>query len=364
MSRDDGDPRARDLRQIMFQSLDPVAKDALKRVLATRGVDVDALTGEGFPAPGGIPNDYFEVPVHPSAPFLCSDNQCPCPGAERLSPGDNGYIFISAEVVSERKDARAWADCLRKQERMAHELQSSLFFDAGIFVPIFLCEQAARRRHLDLETAAADARNWVATGLCPLRPTPRRREGIAPRNEIRQRAVEGHTQPTRLERRCPSCNLPLRNVPDQVLCSACRSRAENVAVQDPTTSQPTSDPRETARSEERRRSANLANQLLGATCPECGVRMKRQNVKKHLRKAHARPSSPQGWKDAQGLPLRNLAPAQRDPSAISAEQDVETPDHDSRDPQPLGRRTHRAVRAQRFRDLLGRLWGRVSLWTK
>jgi hypothetical protein len=52
--------------------------------------------------------DYFEVPITPQDCFLCSDLLCPCPGSERLVPGETGFIYISPEVVEMRQDALSW----------------------------------------------------------------------------------------------------------------------------------------------------------------------------------------------------------------------------------------------------------------
>ena len=60
------------------------------------------------------------------------------------------------------------------------ELVAGLFvllaLAAGVGVPVFLCEQGARRRGLDLRVAAADAEYVFKSGWCPLRPTPKERE--------------------------------------------------------------------------------------------------------------------------------------------------------------------------------------------
>jgi hypothetical protein len=93
-------------------------------LLENRGVVRDVETVTGIPKTRGVPDGYFEVPVSPLDAFLCSDDECPCTGDERLTLGDNGYVFISEEVVKERRQTRTWAECLSRQERMAKQMKS------------------------------------------------------------------------------------------------------------------------------------------------------------------------------------------------------------------------------------------------
>jgi hypothetical protein len=128
---------------------------------------------------------YFEVPVTAADKFLgflCSDNECPCPGTEPLVPSETGFLFISSGVVEMRKDARSQAEIEVKLERIRKNLEKNLdgansksliIWGAGTTRPIFLCRQGAERRGLDLATAAQDAKMWLETGRCPLRPTPK-----------------------------------------------------------------------------------------------------------------------------------------------------------------------------------------------
>ncbi|MFC1844239.1 ankyrin repeat domain-containing protein [Thermodesulfobacteriota bacterium] len=116
---------------------------------------------------------YFEVPSEVSK-FLCSDNQCPCPGTEHLVLGETGYLYISNEVVDMRKDALTKADLDAKQQRIINKTDASLmYFDQGTVYPIVMCKEGVRLRKLDLNVAAADARHWRKTGLVPLRVTPK-----------------------------------------------------------------------------------------------------------------------------------------------------------------------------------------------
>ena len=55
---------------------------------------------------------------------------------------------------------------------MSAHIQGVIVAGSGVFLPILMCEQGARRRSLDLEVAAADARHWWDTGEVPLRATP------------------------------------------------------------------------------------------------------------------------------------------------------------------------------------------------
>ena len=52
--------------------------------------------------------------------------------------------------------------------------QTGVFVSAGsgVFASILLGEQDAKKRRLDLDTAAADATHWWDTSEVPLRPTP------------------------------------------------------------------------------------------------------------------------------------------------------------------------------------------------
>jgi len=124
---------------------------------------------------GSLPEDkrkYFEVPKEVSV-FRCSDNQCPCPGTEGLVLGENGYLYISQEVVDMRKDALTMAELNKKQQKMLDATDASMmFFDQGTVYPIVMCEEAVRLRGLDAKTAADDAGHWAKTGLVPLRVTP------------------------------------------------------------------------------------------------------------------------------------------------------------------------------------------------
>jgi hypothetical protein len=116
---------------------------------------------------------YFEL-GHPIGDAFCSDRGCPCP--EVRIPRGSGYMYISQEVVDFRHDARSEEDAARKIARIEQQLEQQTgaiaMLSPGVAVPVLVCEQGARLRGLDLEVAAADARNWWETGLVPLRATP------------------------------------------------------------------------------------------------------------------------------------------------------------------------------------------------
>jgi hypothetical protein len=116
--------------------------------------------------------EYFECEI-PSGVGYCSDDSCPCgyPGA--VIPPGGGYIYISQQLIDFRKDARSLQEARRKIERMKQQTGSNLLLiGPGVAAPILMCEQGARRRGLDLEVAAVDAKHWWKTGRVPLRPTP------------------------------------------------------------------------------------------------------------------------------------------------------------------------------------------------
>ena len=115
--------------------------------------------------------EYFEV-ERPTGDGFCSDDTCPCPPPGTRIPHGSGYLYVSPEVIDFRRDALTLAAARRKLERVQHEVDAFVAFGPGTVAPILMCEQAARRRGLDLEVAAADAKYWWETGLVPLRPTP------------------------------------------------------------------------------------------------------------------------------------------------------------------------------------------------
>ena len=118
--------------------------------------------------------EYIEVPeVNPGQDGLCSDNDCPCGFPGEKIPRGSGYIYVSKEVVDFRRDALSVRAAERKIAALKQNMGGGMvMFAPNTFAPILMCEQGARKRGLDLEVAAADARHWWKTGLVPLRATP------------------------------------------------------------------------------------------------------------------------------------------------------------------------------------------------
>jgi hypothetical protein len=124
---------------------------------------------------------YFEA-ERPPGDGACDDTDCPCPGVK--IPRGAGYLYVSPKLVEFRRDALSIKDLEKKvkqlgEKRLATAERAGLphrrivqVFGPGDCNPMLICEQAAKRRRLDLEVAAADARHWWSTGQVPLRPTP------------------------------------------------------------------------------------------------------------------------------------------------------------------------------------------------
>lgn len=81
--------------------------------------------------------------------LTCADAECEC--GKSTIPEGGGYLYVSPGAVR------------------AHSPDGS-----GSDEPLLICEVAARRRDLDMETASEDAAHWWKTGSAPLRATPRR----------------------------------------------------------------------------------------------------------------------------------------------------------------------------------------------
>lgn len=123
---------------------------------------------------------YMEVP-RPSGDGMCSDRACPCGFPGEAIPRGTGFMYVSDEVVAFRRDCLSLKDAEAKAEKLLKEKQADSVLRNAIIVgtsfkdaePILVCERGARKRNLDLEVAAVDARHWWETGLVPLRATPR-----------------------------------------------------------------------------------------------------------------------------------------------------------------------------------------------
>ncbi len=127
--------------------------------------------------------EYFDAPeANPGQDGICSDNECPCgyPGA--TIPRGTGYLYISKELVEFRRDARTVEQARKKLDRIRASTPGMMvMFDPSVSMPILMCEQGARKRGLNMEVAAADARYWWEHHKAPLRPTPLARDiAVAP----------------------------------------------------------------------------------------------------------------------------------------------------------------------------------------
>lgn len=81
-------------------------------------------------------------------------------------------MYISEDVVKWRRDARSIQESEQKAEKLRKKARMPVMFGQDMIAPTLMCEQGARKRGLDLEAAAADARSWWETGRVPLRVTP------------------------------------------------------------------------------------------------------------------------------------------------------------------------------------------------
>lgn len=132
--------------------------------------DEEQLKGDASETKSTV--EDFEVPGNLKPDRRCSDNECPCGSPGAAIPHDAGYMYISEDVVKWRRDARSTQESERKAQRLQKKARMPVVFGQDMIAPTLMCEQGARRRGLDLEVAAADARYWWATGRAPLRVTP------------------------------------------------------------------------------------------------------------------------------------------------------------------------------------------------
>ena len=118
------------------------------------------------------PLGFFYCPIND--PAVCSDDGCPC-GPVSI-PYGGGYLYISQSAVDFRKDARSDAELKVKGAAYIKSLQqggkTAVVLDPTIYKAILICEEAAKRRRLNLQVAAADAKYAWETAQAPLRPTP------------------------------------------------------------------------------------------------------------------------------------------------------------------------------------------------
>ncbi len=115
--------------------------------------------------------EYFEIQV-PDGNGRCSDIECPCPEPGMVIPRGTGYLYISHEAVSFRRDCPSLQQFREKMTRIQNKSTFQVFASPELIAPLLVCEESARRRELDLEVAASDAKHWWETGQVPLRSTP------------------------------------------------------------------------------------------------------------------------------------------------------------------------------------------------
>lgn len=120
----------------------------------------------------------IEVPGNDREVGLCSDDGCPCgyPGAS--IPRGTGYMYVSKEVAEIRASAPSVAEMEAKISQMQAGFGGMIFAGSGVFAPILMCEQGAKKRGINLDVAAYDARTWWSTGKVACRPTPQ--AGVSP----------------------------------------------------------------------------------------------------------------------------------------------------------------------------------------
>jgi hypothetical protein len=130
---------------------------------------------DSWPHVGPEPVKYFQVKIPLLSQYLCSDDSCPCLGKEWLVPGKTGFVYISDAVVQMRADSLTYKQFIRRANKSPEARGITVFFSSGVAQPLFMCEQAAKQRGLDLAVAAKDAEYMFKYGWCPLRPTPRQK---------------------------------------------------------------------------------------------------------------------------------------------------------------------------------------------
>lgn len=86
--------------------------------------------------------EYFSW-SRPAADGRCSDRDCPCPPPGTPIRRGTGYLFV---------------------ENVGNNWRATL-----------MCKMGAAKRHIDLQTAAADAKAWWDAGQVPCRQTPHSR---------------------------------------------------------------------------------------------------------------------------------------------------------------------------------------------
>ena len=117
--------------------------------------------------------DSFEVRL-PSGDGRCSDNDCPCPSPGTPIPHGGGFLYIDPATVEFRRQARTNDALKTKGADIQQDFQRrgiNIVHDPAVYKAILVCEQGARKRGLNLEVAAEDARLAWTEGRALLRAT-------------------------------------------------------------------------------------------------------------------------------------------------------------------------------------------------
>lgn len=88
-------------------------------------------------------------------------------------PPAKGYIYIGPEVVDFRRDCLTLRELQAKLSRMQQSSGALILGGKNVFVPLVVCERAAKLRGLDLAVAASDFEMWTRTGRVPFSITPK-----------------------------------------------------------------------------------------------------------------------------------------------------------------------------------------------
>ena len=137
---------------------------------------ISKIFGKSQTSSHKIPEGFFEVPVFTFifGTAVCSDDMCPCSNTA-ISRGE-GFMYISEEVVKNRIKAPSHEKAIElmgkwdreKAWRLGSKGYSPTSGYKDIIYPILACEIGAKRRNINLDIAAADAKHWWETGLLPL----------------------------------------------------------------------------------------------------------------------------------------------------------------------------------------------------
>lgn len=120
----------------------------------------------------------FEVSHEAIEPY-CGAIMCACKGCE-LSE-EESYLYIPLRVVDQRIKHRRIIRSYFEVEHVGKDawvrnitdpIRKSIKHEGKEYIPIMLCENAARKLNLNLEIAKKDCKIWRETEFVPLRMTP------------------------------------------------------------------------------------------------------------------------------------------------------------------------------------------------